>query len=107
MSILHIPHALYPRDLIHNLVLAHPSCNRSKSDTLAAKRHLSNWLEFVQTNASNLTEIGYESGIVADLTSMHSVARWDYASAAAGGSQVWIKSSHYEAVDNSYLSLWT
>ena len=26
-----------PRDLMHNFVLAHPGCNRSKSDTLAAR----------------------------------------------------------------------
>ncbi|NBO04964.1 MAG: HNH endonuclease, partial [Betaproteobacteria bacterium] len=31
-----IPVAQYPRDLSHNFVLAHPSCNRSKADTLAA-----------------------------------------------------------------------
>jgi len=50
-----IPHSLYPRDLAHNFVLAHPSCNRSKSDTLAAKAHLHRWLEFVQSNADNLS----------------------------------------------------
>ena len=30
-----VPVSMYPRDLMHNFVLAHPSCNRSKSDTLA------------------------------------------------------------------------
>lgn len=40
-----VPFSLYPRDLAHNFVLAHPSCNRSKSDALAARPHLERWLE--------------------------------------------------------------
>lgn len=30
----------YPRDLAHNFVLPHPSCKRSKPNTLAAGPHL-------------------------------------------------------------------
>lgn len=40
-----IPFSKYPRDLAHNFVLAHTSCNRSKSATLAAQPHLERWLE--------------------------------------------------------------
>ncbi len=40
-----IPFALYPRDLTGNFVLTHPTCNRNKSDTLAARPHLERWLE--------------------------------------------------------------
>jgi len=101
-----IPHALYPRDLAHNLVLAHPTCNRSKSDTLAAKQHLRNWLEYVLTNADDLSQIGHEAGIIADQASMNAVARWGYANAVVGGSQAWIKSTHYEPIDDSYFDLW-
>ena len=101
-----IPHSLYPRDLIHNMVLADPGCNRSKSDTLAAKQHLSKWLEFVQTNADNLAQIGHDSGIKADVGSTHSVAKWGYANALASGAQGWVRSAHYEAIDGNYLSLW-
>jgi len=54
-----IPHSLHSRDLSYNFVLAHPSCNRSKSDTLAAKAHLHRWLEFVQSNADDMSQIGY------------------------------------------------
>jgi 5-methylcytosine-specific restriction endonuclease McrA len=100
-----IPHSLYPRDLAHNFVLAHPSCNRSKSDTLAAKAHLHRWLEFVQSNADNLSQIGHDAGIMADEGSMDSVARWGYANAVAGGGQGWIKSAQYELIDDSYLLL--
>ncbi len=101
-----IPHSLYPRDLAHNFVLAHPSCNRSKSDTLAAKAHLHRWLDFVQSNADNLAQIGNEAGIMADQDSMDSVARWGYANAVAGGGQGWVKPSQYEPIDDSYLNAW-
>lgn len=101
-----IPHSLYPRDLAHNFVLAHPSCNRSKSDTLAAKAHLHRWLEFVQSNADNLSQIGAEAGIMADEGSMDSVARWGYANAVAGGGQGWVKPNQYEPIDDSYLKVW-
>jgi len=87
-------------------VLAHPSCNRSKSDTLAARQHLENWIEFVNKNTDNLSQIGYEAGIVSDLASTNSVARWGYANAVAGGSQAWIKTAQYELIDESYLSSW-
>jgi hypothetical protein len=102
-----IPHTLYPRDLAHNFVLAHPSCNRSKSDTLAAKQHLRNWLEFVQTNADNLCQIGHEAGIMADQSSTDAVARWGHSNAIEGGSQAWIKAASYEPIDESYFDLWT
>jgi 5-methylcytosine-specific restriction endonuclease McrA len=102
-----IPHSLYPRDLAHNFVLAHPSCNRSKSDTLAAKAHLHRWLEFVQSNADNLAQIGYDAGIMADEGSMDSVARWGYANGVAVGAQGWIKSAQYEPIDATYLNAWT
>lgn len=101
-----IPHSLYPRDLAHNFVLAHPSCNRSKSDTLAAKAHLHRWLEFVQSNADKLSEIGYDAGIMADEGSMDSVARWGYSNAVAGGGQGWVKPNQYEPIDDSYLNAW-
>lgn len=101
-----IPHSLYPRDLAHNFVLTDPACNRRKSDTLAAKAHLHRWLEFVQSNADNLSQIGYDAGIMADEGSMDSVARWGYANAVAGGAQGWIKSAQYEPIDGSYLKAW-
>jgi len=63
-------------------------------------------LEFVQANADKLSEIGYDAGIMADKSSMDSVARWGYANAVAGGSQGWIKSAQYEPIDVSYLKAW-
>jgi hypothetical protein len=73
---------------------------------LAAKAHLLRWLEFVQTNADNLSQIGYDAGIMADEGSMDSVARWGYANAVAGGGQGWVKPNQYETIDDSYLKAW-
>ena len=102
-----IPHSLYPRDLAHNFVLAHPACNRSKSNTLAAKQHLNNWLEFVQANKDNLAQIGFDAGILGDFVSTNSVTRWGYTNAIAGGAQGWIRPKVYEPIDESYLGLWS
>lgn len=101
-----IPHAMYPRDLMHNFVLAHPTCNRSKSDTLAAKPHLQKWMEFVQTNNDNLAQIGYDAGINVDYQSTSAVAQWGYTNAASNGSHAWLRSAEYESIDSTYLSLW-
>lgn len=101
-----IPYSLYPRDLVHNFVLADPGCNRSKSDTLAAKQHLSKWLDFAQTNSDNLAQIGHDSGIKVDVGSMRSVARWGYANAVANGAQGWVRSAQYEPIEGDYLELW-
>ena len=98
-----IPHSMYPRDLMHNFVLAHPSCNRSKSNTLAAKQHLVQWLEFIDNHDNDLKEIGFEAGINANATTTLAVARWSYSNAIGNGGQAWIKPAHYEAVDGAYL----
>ncbi|WP_305906338.1 HNH endonuclease (plasmid) [Methylomarinum sp. Ch1-1] len=49
-----IPWSKYPRDLAHNFVLAHASCNRKKSDMLAAQHHLENWLSRNQRYGTDL-----------------------------------------------------
>jgi hypothetical protein len=91
--------------VLANFVFEHQACNRSKSETLAAKQHLHKLLDFVQANVDNLSQIGYDAGIMADQGSMSSVARWGYASAVQGGSQGWIRSAQYEPIDASYLNV--
>jgi 5-methylcytosine-specific restriction endonuclease McrA len=101
-----IPHSMYPRDLMHNFVLAHPSCNRSKSNTLAAKQHLVRWLEFIESHHNDLREIGIKAGINADAQTTLSVARWSYSNALSSGGQAWIKAAQYEPIESSYMGLW-
>ena len=98
-----IPFSMYPRDLAHNFVLAHPSCNRSKSDTLAALPHLERWLEFITKHDSDLQEIGAEAGRSIDLESSRTVARWSYTNALMGGAQAWRRATQYEPVTDGYM----
>jgi 5-methylcytosine-specific restriction endonuclease McrA len=102
-----VPFSLYPRDLIHNFVLAHPGCNRSKSDTLAAKLHLERWLAFISQHDTTLREIGAEAGHDSDVSASHAIARWGYGNAIASGARAWVKAGAYEPVDDSYLGYLT
>lgn len=98
-----VPFSMYPRDLAHNFVLAHPGCNRSKSDTLAALPHLERWLEFITKNDTALQEIGAEAGRSIDMASTRAVARWGYSNALVGGAHAWLKAAKYEPVTEGYL----
>lgn len=98
-----VPFAMYPRDLMHNFVLAHASCNRSKSDMLAARPHLERWVEYVTKHDDDLREIGAVAGRVTDLRSSHAVLRWSYTNAFTSGAQAWVSKGAYETVDSSYL----
>lgn len=98
-----IPFSLYPRDLMHNFVLAHPSCNRSKSDTLAAKPHLERWLGYVTRHDDDLKEIGKSVGRNADLPATRAVARWGYGNAVTSNANAWLKAKSFQPVDASYM----
>lgn len=100
----YIPFSLYPRDLVHNLVLAHRACNRSKSDTLAALPHLERWLERTQQHGAALTDIGAQAGIAADAQLTWRVGAWAYANAHACGSKAWVKTNQYSPVDGQYTA---
>lgn len=100
-----IPFSLYPRDLAHNFVLTHPACNRSKSDTLAARRHLERWLERIMKKRDSLLEIGAAAGIVGDRETMGRVAQWGYANACAANGQAWLSPVKYEPINSQYLVL--
>ena len=90
---------------MHNFVLAHPSCNRSKSNTLAAKQHLARWLEFIDIHHNDMKEIGIKASINADAQTTLSVARWSYSNALSSGGQAWIKANTYESVVPNFLDL--
>ena len=98
-----IPFSQYPRDLMHNFVLAHPACNRSKSDTLAAKGHLTNWREYSSRHEEDLAEIGILAGRSANLETSLAVTRWSYGNGYASGAQSWVKANEYCAIDSSFL----
>ena len=98
-----VPFSQYPRDLAHNFVLSHPSCNRSKSDTLAAGPHLERWLERLVRHADSLSEIGHAAGIVSDIHVSRKIAAWGYTSAIASGGNAWLAPTKYEPIDARYM----
>lgn len=100
-----VPFALYPRDLMHNFVLAHPSCNRSKADALAAKVHLERWLQYINQCNDDLLEVAAAAGRSADRQASLAVARWGYGNAQSGGAQAWEKASKYVPIGAEYLQL--
>lgn len=93
-----IPFSLYPRDLMHNFVLACPSCNRSKSDSLAARIHLDRWLEAIKHNSDAINQIGEAVGISANLDTSLSITHWSYGAASSDQAASWIRSGQYEGL---------
>ena len=97
----------YPRDLAHNFVLAHPRCNRSKSDTLAAGPHLERWLERIGRHTDAIEEIGMAAGMLADAQVSRKIAAWGYTAAIARGGSAWLAPGRYEAIDQRYSAYFT
>lgn len=91
-----IPFSLYPRDLMHNFVLACPSCNRSKSDSLAASVHLDKWIKAVKNHDDAITQTGRAVGITANVETSLSIALWGYGAGSGGPTSGWIKAGQYE-----------
>lgn len=88
-----------------NFVLAHPTCNRSKSDTLAAKPHLERWLERIHIKQDQLAKIGSLTGIAGEHDTTRKVAGWAYSNAAACHSRAWLSPTRYETIESSYIRL--
>ena len=82
-----VPWSRYPLDLAHNFVLAHASCNESKSNLLASVEHLEQWCD--RNVQRGLEEQFAMSGLVYDLGASCAITRWAYGLAEQGGSKVW------------------
>jgi 5-methylcytosine-specific restriction endonuclease McrA len=93
-----IPFSLYPRDLMHNFVLACLTCNRSKSDTLAAKIHLDKWIQVSTKNSEVIAMIGEQIGICSNLETSMSIAKWGYEAATRSNTAFWIRPRSYETL---------
>lgn len=101
-----VPWSRYPHDLAHNMVLAHGTCNGSKSDMLAARRHLECWLE--RNEGQKGMDLGKEltaRGLIADADRSRTVARWAYGQGHSAGAQAWIKRDESEPIDAGFLAI--
>jgi hypothetical protein len=86
-----IPWSRYPRDLGHNFVLAHDSCNRDKRDMLAAPVHLTRWVERNDNENAALRQIFDEARFMYDMDASLTVAEWSYETAERSGALVWVQ----------------
>jgi hypothetical protein len=84
-----VPWARYPADLAENLVLAHPTCNASKSDLLAAETHLDGWVRLQEERGPVLRQGYAEARLSADLPASRRVAAWAYGQVEQARGQVW------------------
>jgi len=90
-----IPWSRYPRDLAHNLVLAHGACNSRKSDLLGGEIYLERWAQFLSNHDSDLLQIGTEAGLLVDRATSVAVAEWSYGHAERVQAEVWLGGTEY------------
>ena len=100
-----VPWSRYPRDLAHNLVLAHQQCNRQKSDLLAAEDHLDRWIRRNEDHATAIGDAGARSGITVDLPATLHVAAWAYAHGAALRASAWVARDAVEHLTDHWRRL--
>ena len=90
-----IPWSRYPRDLAHNLVLAHGACNSRKSDLLGGEVYLERWVRFLADHDSDLQQVGTEAGLLVDRATSIAVAEWSYGHAERVLAEVWLGGTEY------------
>lgn len=99
-----IPWARYPVDLGHNFVLAHKTCNSSKSDYLAGISHLEHWVE---RNVIHKDYLENEFALLAveqDIGKSQHVAHWAYEQTEASGGLVWTRKKDLELLGSEWRS---
>ncbi|MCD8537676.1 MAG: HNH endonuclease [Burkholderiaceae bacterium] len=102
-----IPFSMYGRDIAQNFVLAHGACNRSKSDILAAKRHVENWLQQITRYQDNISQIALDAGVISDQQTILSVAKWSYQQGHEAGAHAWVKKGEFERIGNLHSQVIT
>lgn len=100
-----IPWALYPLDLGHNFVLAHPECNTQKRDLLAAEDHLAAWAERNQNYGQELRVSFDRKGVMHNLPSTVQIAKWAYSRAASTGGRTWRAKNEMVDVSGAWSSI--
>lgn len=104
-----VPWVRYPADLGHNLVLAHPRCNRKKRDYLAAVPHLKALQERNRAHEDQLRQGFDTAGILHDATATSRVAEWAYGTAERARCLVWLRDSELLPLDPTWRTylLWS
>jgi hypothetical protein len=84
-----IPWSRYSHDLGHNFVLADGRCNGSKSDRLAAPRHLEKWAARNADHGASMAQQFTRDGLPHDVAASRTIARWAYSQAWTMGALTW------------------
>lgn len=100
-----IPFSMYGRDIGQNFVLAHGACNRSKSDILAAKQHVENWLEQIIRHQDDISQIALDAGVISDQQTILSVAKWSYQQGHEAGAHAWVRKGEFERIGERYVQI--
>ncbi len=100
-----IPFSMYGRDIAQNFVVAHGACNRSKSDVLAAKQHVDNWLEQINRRKDDINQIAHDAGLISDTQTILSVAKWSYQQGHDAGAHAWVRKGEFEQIDANYSAV--
>ena len=100
-----IPWSRYPRDMAHNLVLAHGACNSRKSDLLGGEPYLERWADFVSEHDADLRQLGTKSGLLVDRATSVAVAEWSYGHAERVHAEVWLGGTEYGHLSSGWRAL--
>ncbi len=90
-----IPFSKYSNDLAHNFVLAHKSCNGSKSDYLAALPHRDNWESQNLVNHKSTITNELSPYFTCDPQRTNYVTNWAYQIADNNGSKFWLSPKEF------------
>jgi HNH endonuclease len=94
-----VPWSRYPLDLGHNFVLAHSTCNRSKSDLLAAPYHLESWQNRNHLHGKFLGQEFDIRSILHNLEQTEKIVVWAYSQAESAGANLWLRKDDVIAID--------
>ena len=99
-----IPWVRYPRDLGHNFVLTHDTCNGHKADFLAGVEYLDRWLERNDNLRLELDQIFAEARLLYDAETSRQVAAWSYEQVERARGLVWLGGERFEHLTRDWRS---
>lgn len=100
-----VPWSRYPVDLGHNFVLAHQTCNSSKSDRLPALLHLERWVAQLERGGSVLASGFSRRGILHDLTTSLRITDWAYRQNQLAAGMTWVRGNELVKLDGDWVPI--
>lgn len=98
-----VPWSRYPIDIGQNFVLVHETCNKSKSDFLAAENHLATWFERNKYHQVEFQDRLTEASLPCDSSAALQIARWVYEQTEKSNGQVWVKEKVWKHLDPGWV----